>query len=98
MAKYVTRTSKFTECKVMVCDTKNASVTNEIISINGWYNSFEKGTDGYNACQCYNGFTNTQIMVAVIDTTRKTEKRKMTTEKWLLLSEPCDGSEPDDEE
>lgn len=98
MAKYITRNNKYTSAKVMVCDTKNASVTTEVIAIPNWYKNFEKGGDGFNACQCYNGFTATQIMVAVLEHKEEKRKTRMAIEKWLLESEPCDGTEDEDED
>lgn len=98
MAKFITRNNKVTSAKVMICDTKNASVSTKVIVINNWYKNFEKGGDGFNACQCFSGFSNTEIMVAVLEHKEEKRKTRMSIEKWLRDSEPCDGTEDEDDD
>ena len=85
MSQYVTRNQKFTTCKVMVCDTKNASVTTKEIILPQWYKNddFTKGTKGFKACQEYYDLSNTEIVVAVIEHKEDKQLRIMPVEQWL---------------
>ena len=85
MSKFVTRNQKFTTCKVMVCDTANASVTTKEITLADWYknDTFTKGTKGFKACQEYSGLGATEIVVAVTEHIQGKQLRIMPVERWL---------------
>lgn len=98
MAKYVTRTSKFTEARITVFNTTEKGLIERYTFINGWYKSFEKGSDGWKAIQEDNTLGATEILVLVNEFTNRTEKRRMSMADWLYYSESCDGTEEDTEE
>ena len=97
MAKFVTRTTKSTEVIAMVCNTKNGSVEDRILTVPNTYKSFERGTDGFNAVQTLNTLKPFEVVCLIKSATVKSEKRKITMEKWLEISEPCDGTEDESE-
>lgn len=88
MAKYVTRNQKFTTCKVMICDTANASVTTKEIVLGDWFknDTFTKGTKGFKACQEYGGLGATEIVVAVTEHTESKQLRVMSVDDWMKYS------------
>ncbi len=98
MAKYVTRTSKYTEARITVYNNKENALVDKIIFVNGWYKDFNRNGDGYIACQECNTLTVNEIMVQVKEHTNKSEKRKMSMDKWLEYSESCDGTEEEENE
>lgn len=63
--RMITRTIKSTIVKAMICDTKNASITEQLVTMGGTFKGFERGTDGFNACQELPIWSMTQIVVKV---------------------------------
>ena len=97
MAKYVTRTSKYTEAIITVFSTKNTTLEKRITFVNGWYKNFEKGGDGWNAINENAMPDDMDILVQVNSTTNVSEKRKMTMSDWLKYSVPCNDDEIEEE-
>lgn len=98
MAKYVTRTGKSTECKVLIADAQEMSFTRTILTVNGVYKDCAtKDGDLWAAISAHPSLTKTQAVLMIESYTVKTEKRKMLTSDWLKYSVPCDGTEkPED--
>ena len=98
MAKFITRTTKYTDATITVYNTEENALIKRVTFVNGWYKDFNKNGDGWNAIQERGLLNASDILVQVNSARNASEKRRMSLENWLVYSEPCNDDEIDSED
>ena len=99
MAKFVTRTSKYTDATITVFNASEMALEKRIIFVAGWYKDFSKGGDGWDAINSdADALKKDDVLVMVNEVRNATEKRRITMADWLKYSTPCNDDEMDDDD